>query len=722
MRFWYFLAALPLLAQSPEPCHALRHRGRIAEARACYTTLTRSQPGYLRAEGFWGLGDYEAANNQFRAAVKADPENIKYKVRWGRMFLDHYQPADAGELFAEALKAEPENAGALLGEALVYAEGFDQKAAELAEKALKADPKNIEARELLARLALEDSDPKKAAELADQALQASPEALQALALHAAIELLAEKPGKEWLDRMAAINPVYGEGWETIGHFFVLNRRYDEGIAAYRKAIELTPTLYRAMAELGINLMRLGQEADARKLLERAFESGYKSAAVTNTLRLMDSYKNFITHTTPTTVLRLHKKEDELLLPYFQDEMERAVAVYEKKYKWKLERPVQIEVYPDHEDFAVRTLGIPGLGALGVTFGYVVAMDSPSGRKPGAFHWASVLWHEMSHVYVLTLTNYRVPRWFTEGLAVHEETAIHKDWGDRLDHETITAIQKKKLLPIAELDRGFIRPTYPSQVTVSYFQAGRICDYIEGKWGFPKLLDMIHDFAKLESTPAVIEKNLGMKPDQFDKEFLAWLEEQTKSQVEGFERWRKGMKNLSELAKANKYDEVLASGKDLIKLYPDYVESNSVYEMLADASIAKGDKAGAAEILEQYSRTGGRYPGPIKKLATLEVDLGRKKEAAATLERLNYIYPQDEDLHRRLGSLYLDLGDPKTAVREYHAVVAMKPLDVASARYDLARAMKAAGRTDEARDQVLLALEAAPGFKAAQRLLLELGAK
>ena len=31
---------------------------------------------------------------------------------------------------------------------------------------------------------------------------------------------------------------------------------------------------------------------------------------------------------------------------------------------------------------------------------------------------------MSHVYILTLTNERVPRWFTEGLAVHEETAIH----------------------------------------------------------------------------------------------------------------------------------------------------------------------------------------------------------------------------------------------------------------------------------------------------------
>ena len=48
------------------------------------------------------------------------------------------------------------------------------------------------------------------------------------------------------------------------------------------------------------------------------------------------------------------------------------------------RPGQVEVYPDHEDFAVRTMGMPGLGALGVTFNNVIAMDSPSGRPPGSF--------------------------------------------------------------------------------------------------------------------------------------------------------------------------------------------------------------------------------------------------------------------------------------------------------------------------------------------------
>ena len=52
---------------------------------------------------------------------------------------------------------------------------------------------------------------------------------------------------------------------------------------------------------------------------------------------MDSYKNFVTFKTPTTIVKLHKKEAELLRPYFESELKRAMATYEKKYKLKLDR-------------------------------------------------------------------------------------------------------------------------------------------------------------------------------------------------------------------------------------------------------------------------------------------------------------------------------------------------------------------------------------------------
>jgi len=500
---------------------------------------------------------------------------------------------------------------------------------------------------------------------------------------------------------------------------VLNRRYEEGIAYYRKAIELDPELWSARSQLGVNLMRLGQDEEAYKQLETCYNNGFTDYATVNSLRLMDSYKNFVTFKTDRTILKLDKKEADLLHPYFEAEMLRAIATYEKKYKMNLAKPVQVEVYPNHDDFAVRTLGMPGLGALGVTFNSVIAMDSPSGRKPGDFHWASTLWHEMSHVFTLNATNFHVPRWFTEGMAVHEETAASPDWGDRLTPDILMAIKGKKLLPVAELDRGFVHPTEPEQVIVSYFQAGRICDYIDDKWGFDTLLAMLHDFATNAETADVIRKELKIEPEEFDKRFIAFVEADTKTSVDHFDQWREGLKEVAAMARAKDWDGVIKQGAAIRDWYTDYVEAGSVYEFLAQAYAGKNDKPAALAELERYAKIGGRNPETIKTLATYLEEAGRKKDAAAALDRLNYIYLMDTEAHQKLGALWLDLGNNAGAVREFQAVLARNPIDPAAAHYNLARALHQNHQDEQAKDQLVDALETAPGYRPAQRLLLDL---
>src|SRR5579864_2139734 len=366
------LAAGALSAQTLDQCRSLNHHGRLAEAQSCFSRLAAGSNPYFRAEGLWAIERYQEANEQFKALVKQEPKNALYRVRWGLLFLERFNPAEAGNLFNEALEIDKDNAQAYLGLARVSAENFGGKAVELAEKSAKLDPTLPDAHELLAYLALEDNDEERAAKEADQALAISGEALDALAIRAVIEWLddkAETPHLEnqWIDRVLKINPAYGEAYATAGHFFVINRRYTEGIKFYRKALDLNPRLWGARAELGVNLMRLGQEGEAKAQLEQCYNASYKSAEVVNTLRLMDSYANFTIYESNQTILRLAKKEADLLSPYFESEMKRAIATYEKKYQLKLNGPVQVEVYPDHEDFAVRTMGLPGLGALGVTF-------------------------------------------------------------------------------------------------------------------------------------------------------------------------------------------------------------------------------------------------------------------------------------------------------------------------------------------------------------------
>jgi len=717
--FLSLLGASLSWAATPDDCHALRKHGHRAEAQKCYESLIAAPDPYLRAEGYWGAEKYQEASNQFRIAVAQSPANALYRVRWGRLMHERFNNTDAANLFKEALQKDPKNAQAYYGLALVSADGFDSKAFEYVGKALELDPKLAEAHELKANLLLEDSDEGKAFAEADEALKISPEALDAMAIHAAIEVLADRSPDAWLAKIRAVNPNYGEGYALVAHHLVLNRRYEDGIAFYRKAIEVDPRLWPAHSQLGINLMRLGQEDEPRKQLEISYDNGYRNEETVNSLRLLDSYKNFVTVKDDTTILKLQKKEADLLRPYFSAELKRIIATYDKKYKMKLPGPVQVEVYPDHEDFAVRTMGMPGLGALGVTFGEVIAMDSPSGRPPGEFHWASTLWHEMSHVYILTATNHRVPRWFTEGLAVHEETEVSPEWGDRMTPDIVVAIRGKKLLPVAELDRGFIRPEYPMQVIVSYYQAGRICDYIQSRWGADKLLDMVHSFAQLKTTPEVIRQDLAMEPEEFDKQFLDWLDKDIGKTVANFDKWRTSLKDLAQQAKNKNYDEVLKEGEELRQMYPDYVYPANPYEFMAQADLAKGNKQAAIAILTDYEKMGGRNPQALKQLASLEEELGRPADAAATLDRLNYIYPVDEELHRHLGDLWFAQNNFKGAIREYGAVVAMQPLDKASAQYNLARAYFAAGQKNMAEEHLLASLEAAPSFRPAQKLLLQL---
>jgi tetratricopeptide (TPR) repeat protein len=689
---------------------------RSATPQPALTNYTLAQ-----AEALWRAHDYKSAGHVFELLLKQEPTNSQYRVRYADLLADQFNAADAENLYQEALQLDPKNAKAYIGLAEIYADGFNELGAKSALEALKLDPKLYHGHEILARIALEDNNLKQAAESADAALGINPDAVEAIAIHGTIDLLNDKPST-WIAKIGN----RGEGYADIAAALVTNRRYEDGMAYYRKAIAATPDLWRAHSQLGVNLMRFGQNNEARKELELAYNNGYTDAATANTLKLMDSYKDFTTYywpndTAPVGILRLNVKEADALRPYFEAEMKRAMATYEKKYNYKMKVPVQVEVYVNHGDFEVRVMGLPGIGGiLGVTFDNIVAMDGPSAReKSEGYHWASVMWHELSHVYVLNLTHERVPRWFTEGVSVHEETATTADWGDRLSPNIVVALKDKKLLPISEIDRGFVHPTFPEQVIVSYFEAGKIADYIAKRWGDSKLVDMMNAFAGNRETVDVIREQLKMEPEAFDKDFQADLYTQYGKTIDGFEQWTRQMRDLNTAIKDGKPpSDLLQQARDLEALYPDYVEAGNPYVMAANACVKSGNKACAIAEFAKYSKIGGRELDAMEQYASLLAEAGQKKDAAAALNRMVYVFPLDAGLHQKLGNLDIETGNTAEAVREFQVLVALNPGDKAGSHYNLAMAYKADGQTDKAREEAITALEAAPEYRPAQKLLLE----
>jgi tetratricopeptide (TPR) repeat protein len=728
-----------------EPCDALYDKGDRVQGRACYSRLLESSDLALRAEAWWGLDNFKQANDAFREALKAHPDNADVRVRWGYLFEQTYNPEEAVQLFREALEIDADNVPAQLGVATVMAKRFDPKSKASVEEVIAKREDLILGHLLIARLALEDNELEVAEEHLKSALSKveangrSP--LETYSMLAALDLLREIPVTQsaWTAKALAYNPVYGQIYADVAHFYVITRRYREAAELYQKAVDIDPQLYSAHADLGVNLLRENRDKEAYAHLEIAFKGDPFSAKTVNTLRLVDSFSHFKLYSSknallgrsedelraamdaPEVILRLDEKEADLLRPYAMSLSEKAVASFSKKYNFKPTRPIYVELYPNHDDFAVRTMGMPGVGLLGVTFGYLVAMDSPSSRGPGEFHWGTTLWHEMAHVFTLEATNHLVPRWYSEGISMHEEWEARPNWGERITPDFIAAFTEGKLLPVATLDRGFIRPSYENQVVVSYFQAGLTCQMIDRQWGADKLLRLLEAFAKDTLTAEAIQQVLQIAPEEFDKRLQVYVTELLGplAEKEGLQHWRAEMKQAAAAAREEKWDDVMAPATRAKELYPDYTQSRNPYLMLAEVHEKKGDRNAAIGELLGYFQHAGREPDELKKLAGWLDDAGRREEATAVLDELLYVWPADEELHADLGDWMLADNRNQEALREFNVLLSMNPHDKAATYFRLAETYHKMNDSQRARRNLLMSLEIAPTYKPAQRLLLEI---
>ena len=71
--------------------------------------------------------------------------------------------------------------------------------------------------------------------------------------------------------------------------------------------------------------------------------------------------------------------------------------------------------------------------------------------------------------------------------------------------------------------------------------------------------MVHSYAQRKTTPEVIQADLGVSPEEFDKQYLAWLNQRYGKTAANFDEWRKLLEHLVAAAKQNQYDEVMQRG-------------------------------------------------------------------------------------------------------------------------------------------------------------------
>ena len=710
------------------------------------------------------LKRFHDANRLFREAMREEPDNIEAEVLWGDLFREKFNDAEARKSYAAVLERNPKHVDALVGMAKTLHGSAAQK---LLEDALKVNPFAESALETLAAIAIEDDHLDRASSLLGRILEINRESVNSHALLAAVAYLKEDTGKFTRLREALAKFSPGNAWFYTSVAEICGRKYRfaEAVELARLALKTDPQHGRAATILGMNLLRLGREEEGRIQLEQAFENDPFNFWIMNMLRVLDLLADFETRRSEHFIVRMHPSDAATLWPYLEPLLEESWATLAAKYGFEPQGPILVEIFPEHEDFAVRTLGLPDIGpVVGVCFGSVITLDSPRAFRPTrSVNWQEVVWHEFAHVITLQMSRNRLPRWLSEGISVYEEHQGRPEWGRRQDLELVKAFQEDRILAVKTLNTGFSRARTSEDLSFAYYQSYLVVEYIVEQFGFQHLKDLIYQYRTPKRPEDIFMSVFHTPLTSFEDGFRTWLENRVRRiNVHVHQAETAGPRGLPEdnaavplvpsrpessipetaaealrnriatyprdfeahfqlgliLSKDPDDDDAIKHLKIARDLLPHYAAVPSPRQVLADLYRARGDEDAMLQELEALAQYQQHAFDACYRLAKAYLERRDDAKAIYYLERTIAVDPYQLDVHRLLAKTAFKGADYQRAIREFKILAALDVAEPVRAYTDLAQAYLAGGHKEEAKGAALLALEIAPTFEPAQEILLD----
>jgi tetratricopeptide (TPR) repeat protein len=691
------------------------------------------------------LGQVRIANEAFQDAAEKAPKDPALNIAWGELFLQAHNRAEAAKSFQTAMESDEKSTAARYGLAAALAEDNPPAALKAAQSAIELDSSYVPAHLLIAELQLDRSERDEARKSIALALAVNPSSLEAHALTGAIAYLEGRWDvfQDEVNFVQKINPLYGEIYRIAGDHLARAYRFDESVKLTRQAIAVDPDNIRAHADLGMHLLRTGDEPGARRSLELAFKADPFDTITFNLLSMLDTLDKFETFREGIVMLRLHPEETPVMREYAMPLAQEALTKLSAQYQFKPQGPVLVEIFPKHDDFAVRNLGLPGMiGALGACFGRVVTMDSPRARPPGSFNWGATLWHELTHVITLQMSNNRAPRWVSEGISVYEERRASPEWGREYEMSFAQAFQANKILQLKDLNAGF---TDGQTINLAYYQSSLLIEHIVDTYGEQAIHKLLRAYGEGIEDEKALEGVLGVSLDNLQASFMKTLEKKVRPLAtaleppSGLKAAMTDVNRAAELAKEhpdsflaqltlgrllaedNKLDDAMAALERAAKLAPMATGEESPRAIMAAIAIKQKNQARAIAELEALLQHDDKDIAAARQLVTLltESPTPDRAKLTAAYQKVVAIDPFDSTTHSALGKLLLERKEYPLAIRELRAALASGPADRAAVHCDLAEAYLGAKQPDQAKRQTLAALEIAPSYERAQNLLLKL---
>lgn len=558
------------------------------------------------------LGSYQDAHRALGEAVEADPTNVTAMVQWGDLLLSKYNVGDAAETYQEALNLEPNHPDALVGMARLAMENSNDfnRIQNLLDNAQLVEPKHVGMWVTRGQLAIYDADYGRARQAAEAALAVRKGYLPALTVLAACDFLENRLDafEARLAEILAIHPTYADALVEVAEYGVRVFRYHEAVALDRRALKLVPGHAGALLSLGVGLTRTGAEDEGFDVLREAFDADPYNVRAFNMVELYEKVMpNYEFTDYGQFKLRALGHESDAVNAIVAPVVKAALGLYEGKYKHKTDPYLAVEIYPSGETFAVRSVGLPSVSPHGICFGPVVVSRSPS---EGNFNWKQVIWHELAHVYHIQVSNHRVPRWFTEGLAEYETNIYDRGWQRHHDRELARALFSGTLRGVMDLDEGFTQARTGEEILRSYHQASLVVHYLAETHGFEKLVGMLRAWGQNKTAEQVYRDVLGVEASQIDAGFKTWLS-------------RRYLNFHGQLAVDLAGIEGVREVQTEVNQAPD---DGFARARLAVAKFRDGDVAGGNSALEEALGLGGNDPRVRYVAMLVAFEQGRMKDA------------------------------------------------------------------------------------------------
>lgn len=665
----------------------------IDDLYASYSDGTAQSAGDLLGAAYAGLAEqaFKSASRVLQEAEQAAPPSggtelgDEVSMVLVDLFLEKYKPGEAAETIGLVLQRDPWNPEALAKMGWVYLDQFALAAASrTAEEALQINPENADAHAVLAWVALIEGDRAKArAHIVDHVVNVNPSHHGGQIVLAALAIFDRDKAAyaKARDAVLGFDPRDGRFFSQLSDLLGYLHLYPEADQVLVEGAKLLPDDPYVQGALGLSKLRLGDETAGRAALDKAWKKDKYNARTLNVRELYSERiePHYAERVEGDLTLRLPSEFQDLLAPGYVAAIAAARKGLDKGYGIKIS-PLRIEMYADPEEFSIRTVGVPSLGAIGVCFGPVITSLGPYG---GTHNFNQVIWHEIAHSYAISISEGRVPRWFTEGLSEWESEVADPSWARESAELLFEARRHDKLRKLSELELAFLRAESPLMMEVAYATAAWAMRYLGTTYGRAKIVALLEGYATGKSTDELFKQILGKDLATVEADFTKWFDSELDRKLSG---WRPSqdqkddprLKALMEALEVASKGDLAKAKTTLEKLIADKGDGFHARTTLAAVLEQQGDFQGAIVQLEKASTFALESIEPfvgIAKIArqqknvTLEID---------QLEKLLAIDAMSLDPVLRMIVMAAAVADPRLeqAVERGNAIAPLHPVVLA----------------------------------------------